>query len=355
MGWRFETREAMENLRSSAVMTAARSVLAALVGFGVIAVTATDTIALLEDWTEYEMAGRSSFSVVGRTEAISAHLCDAANSIDGVRGAGAVLSRNPTETSLPTRDTIDIARVTPGYLDAAWYAVPPRAIGLVAPVDLATKFGLVDGSYVRISDVEGTPKGLSTNRRIDWAATSRSRVDGINDALIVVAAARGDVNECLVTAEPRARRSVKLALEEWFGSGATVIPFLQGSLLVGDPDEAYRHRSSQWLAAALASAVAIVLIMNWNARKADFALYRILGMPRRRIQAMLSMEFALVTLAPFSVGAVFGLYTAASAPAETVYAIMTDLLRAFLILVVAFVLSLAFVGKRTVYDRLRGG
>lgn len=351
----FPVAEALANLRASKAQLLIQVGLALLVGFAVVGITAMDTRALITEWSKQEVAGRSSYIVTSKSSSVSAGMCDAANGIEGVRGAGAVLSRFPVQISLGTLKKVDVLRVTRGYLSAAWNDVPKtQAWSAIAPVDLARRFGLGVGSTFSTSTT-GDLSGGGSIVTIDWIAAQRSRVDGINDAIIEIAPPMGSVSTCLVTAEPAFRDSLEPALAAWFGSEFRIAHFLPPSTLVSDPDRAFTVRPSQWVALAFPLALVVIRLVFFFARRGDFALYRALGMTMSAITRMTLTEFLVGTLAPFQAGATLGLLLATGLHREGVAAVGGDYARALCILVLGALTGVLVVARGSALDRIRGG
>ena len=319
-GVSFSTHEAVANIRASKSQALIQVLLALAVGAAVVVLSAMNSRAIIHEWMKQENAGRSTYVVTAVSTPLSASLCDAAGGIEGVRGAGAILQRYLAKTSLGSTSKVEIVRVTPGYVLAAWDQVAPVTWSVVAPIDLARQLGLTEGStfVTTTSSVKGSVPAHVT---VDWAPSQRSRVDGINDSIIEAAPAIGTASECLVTARPSQRDSVRLALAGWFGKGYRVAPFLQPSALVADPDVAFSERPSQWIALAGPFFVVGARAVFLFARRADLALYKAMGMSIRELTRMIWTEFFLTVLIPFQAGASIGLLAAIGLQTEGIMAL----------------------------------
>ncbi len=351
--WSFSTQEAVANIRSAKLQALVQFALALAVGAAVVVLSAMNSRAIIHERTKQEDAGRSTYVVTAVSAPLSAALCDAAGGIDGVRGAGAILQRYLAKTSLGTTSNVEILRVTPGYVPAAWGEVAPATWSVVAPVDLARELGLTRGST--FTTATSSEKGTVASRvTVDWSPTKRSRVAGINDSIIEAAPPTGAASECLVTARPNQRDSVRQALAGWFGKGYRVAPFLQPSALVADPDVAFSERPSQWIAVVGPFFVVGARVVFLFARRADLALYRAMGMSTRELARMILTEFLLTVLIPFQVGASIGLLTAIGLQTEGVTAVANDYIRALAVLAIGAAATLLLPSRRSTFDQVRG-
>lgn len=349
----FPRLEAFANIRASKAQALIQMSLALVVGAAVISLPAMDCRSLILEWSKQEAAGRSTYVVTAVSSSLSASLCDAAGRIEGVRGAGAVLQRYPATTSLGSTSKIDVVRVTPGYLLAAWNEVAPIAWSAAAPVDLAHRFGLVPGSTF-LTATRATGGGETSRVTVDWVPSQRSRVAGINDSIIEASPAIGTASECLITANPGQRDSVRVAISGWFGKGYRVAPFLQPSALVANPDVAFAARPSQWIALVAPLMVVGVRGVFLFSRRGELALYRTLGMKFSEVARMISTEFLLIVLLPFQAGAFVGLIAAIGLSKEGMLAVSNDYLRALSLLAIGACAALLLISRRSTFDQVRG-
>jgi len=353
LGVSFSTQEAVANIRAARLQALVQVLLALAVGAAVVTLSAMNSRAIIHEWMKQENAGRSTYVVTAVSTPMSASLCDAAGGIDGVSGAGAILQRYLAKTSLGTTSNVEIVRVTPGYALAAWGEVAPATWSVVAPVDLAHELGLTKGSTF-LATTSSAKGSVAARITVDWVPSQRSRVAGINDSILEVAPAIGTASECLVTARPSQRDSVRQALVGWFGKGYRVAPFLQPSALVADPDVAFSERPSQWIALAGPFFVVGARAVFLFARRADLALYRAMGMSIRELTRMILTEFFLTVLVPFQVGASIGLLAAIGLQTEGLMALANDYLRALAVLAVGASVTLLLTSRRSTFDQVRG-
>lgn len=290
--------EIAANIASRKLRTLLSLTIAALFG-GVVAVAAvtTGTAADIER-EQREFLGEFVVAVVAQDGApLDAVRCDAVAGLPGVKGAGGIMTRSPRISVDGSR--VDTATVTPKFVTVAWPSKQTDSpLDVIAGRAVTQRMYLYD--HVRL---EWADAGDVSSLRVDRAATERSRIPEMDGALALAAPPAGTVERCLVDIDPQWYQAVRAVLTTW-DMGA---PSIQGPLWVAsdtdvDPDSGLkRHRVT-----ALWAAV-VIIVGGWRAfdvrlRRTDFGLYRVLGVRRRQVVAMVAVEHLLTTVVPLAVG-----------------------------------------------------
>lgn len=290
-------QEAVANLRSNVVLTIVTACLAFSLAVGSLGIAAWDAGQRAQQWKSLEDAGRSVIVVTGDVTTVPAALCDSARAMSAVTTSGGIISRDSGPSDLVGSPLIDVLTVTPGFAALAFDRPAATLSGVIAPPDLVARFGLTVGRTVEVAHVEYT---------VAAATAASTRVEGINDTLIVVAPPTGFVERCYVALAPESRSSGPRAVAGWFGEGYSTAPLLDLGVSLTDPDVAFQTRVGLWICAAAGVVLVGLQCLLWYSRRGEFALYRVLKMNVQSVMLMQCWEFTLAVVVPFCLGAVIG-------------------------------------------------
>lgn len=226
---------------------------------------------------------------------VPATLCDRLRYNDGVQDSGALLSsRQGVIGNLPGT-TVQQVTGTAGYLRIVWKDSTAGVAGSLVGAGIAKAYGFRSGT--QLSFMEGD--GHSTSIRIGLAASSTSRLAGANYLLATPSLPSGLSRECLVQAVPSAMEAVAAYLVTVFGPDAVIAPLSQPSESI---DDLLHSRISLWTPLIIPLALALLAFVSQYGRRADVALYRLLGGSRVDLMLLAYLDASVTLLAPFSAG-----------------------------------------------------
>lgn len=217
--------------------------------------------------------------------------CVELESVDGVENAGGIAS---TETiSNPVKDSFIHYEVVGSYMSIIWPELTKAdwAEGVVLGANLASQLGAVSQASVLIG---------TANVEVGATAKNSTRDERADDVAMSLVVAEQDVTECLVEATPGAGRAVDSLLAGWFASasGTNVSPYFVDSSIGPSPQEELDTRSSFWVPLVTGSVVATMLLLLWNERRPEFALYRLIGLSRGHVALMLGIDIHVFVVTP---------------------------------------------------------
>lgn len=337
--------EVIRNLRSLPLLSGGIAALVLCITLGAGLLSALDTSDLYKEWSQREDAGYSTFVVTGKYAALSATQCDGANTIDGVRAAGGVLSQNIRESSGAAGTGVLFVRATPRFAEAIWRdSSLPSAV--VVGEDLARRLGLRIGSYVRVGDQV---------IRVSSAKSRKSEVPAMDGAVISSAIPVGNTAQCYVAARPENRDVTEVVIRDYFGQGRSVSRLFIGDGTSRDPDYTFSRRIGQWVVLAAGLIVMSLVCMSWFSRRQDFALYRVLGVTKAGVILMLSVEWIFLCLGPASIGQLVATSVLVNQPSQVLLAVLSDFLRFDALLVLIPLIGVASISRVAAATQLKGG
>ncbi|MFZ4842079.1 hypothetical protein [Mycetocola saprophilus] len=295
-------REHARGLRARPWRALLIALCAALIGIAVPLVSLIETGGLRESWEQQRAAGRFVQVIrAGTIEGFPVSYCENIARTEGVIAAGAILHREQIQLATFPGQNRELLRVSPGMIAIAWPGLAIPGSGIVAGKDLAAQTGLVPDTTVNL-----TRAGTSETRDIVSIAGERSRVDGLNTALLEPDV-RADqyTRECYVEMQPGAADAVIPTLTEAVPSTfkATPAPYLKKSALVMDPEKQLPQRASAWGWALGAGILFLLLGVLWWSGRAEMALYRAFGARPVQITLALAAEVIATVLVPVAIGA----------------------------------------------------
>lgn len=327
-GFRFSTLlgEAFANLRSSWVLSLCVASTAALGGIAVVETTTSEVTQVID--THLAAVGRGStvFSVSSTDGTpISAARCDALNSVTGIRAAGAVLSSQTEAFPLGATRRAYVTLGTPGLIAVIWPfdANVSRPATPVVGATLAKEYGLVEGASL--------PLGGTIYSDVVVATSTSPRDDNYDNRVVVPTTVTPETvaRSCLVDAAPGSRSTVERLLTEWFPAVPPV--FAVPVVDVGaypDAGQMMVSRATQLSGLVGALIITVVYGLVCTMRRADYALYRILGMSSWSRLIMLSTETVSLVLVPLAAGAALGLILSSPADQVVIHAVALELSKA---------------------------
>ena len=317
----FAASEAIANVRASPIISTGMALIALFVGLTAAWLPAFETEAIADDWSRQVEAGSSVLVVTAKQGGVPVELCDAVNATSGVIGAGGIFRRTSVSLAQLTTRNVDALVVSAGFAAASWPRLPnPGSSSIIVPEEVAIDLGLSAGVELIYRPSDDTNSDSWSTSIVDIVPPGRNRVDGVNDAVMFVSAARGDLQSCYVSAEPSSFEAVRTALIGAFGTKHVVRSLINGSAMQRSPSEQMASRAGFWLAAGMGALLATMHVFLWFMRRSDFALYRAMKMRDSGIRIMLATEIVAVGGLPVAVGALIGFTIHAGAHAIAIEA-----------------------------------
>lgn len=360
--------ETARNMVAAPVRSAALCAVAAIIGALVVVVTARESVSIQDRYYASMDAGAAGFVVSSGNSAsgVDAARCDALSAIPGVRSAGGIVAQTEVVFANRPDSRYLLLSVTQGFVDFMWpaslnprHATPPGVpivtegdsvlIGSQAALDL----GL--GPDTTVGYLEATA-GTSVSTDV-FGVLPPSLREGVADVRVVsLVAPVGRVQECLVEAYPDTRQAVEELLLGWFPvADEPVTQSFRTEDQLGPPVSDFDGRVSKlfWL---VAFGVDLILVLTmWWARRAEFALYQLLGMNRKGLALALVFEALWYVWVPALAGIFVGLAGVRSLLVGDVpYLVATDVYLFMSCLPLIPLLGLAFRGTGSVLLELKG-
>ncbi len=292
-------RETVSNLLAAPVSSPSLAVDVALVSCVLVLLTSVEITAVMERQQTLVARGLSVFSVTAeQRQPFSGARCDELNGRDGVVAAGGIIGTTTRPPAYGPGVPITVAVVTPRLPLVIWPQDPSIAAArAIAGSTLADDTGLTPGSVWRSID--------GTSIHIDATAAPSARDSHFNGEIVYVAAASNPVVECLVEADPGSRASIERLLLSWFSDSTRmyVAPFFIDSSVGPTPQQSLDERLSRFGPLAGFGVLLVVFLGAWFSRRADFALYRLMGVRLDQQARMMFLEFLMIGCAPLALGA----------------------------------------------------
>lgn len=299
-------RETLDNLGAHPGSLVARILLAATVGFGVVYGTLWQVAGIEARYAGGIDAGRFVWRVAGTSPdaQLPSGRCDSLGAIRGVRAAGAALSGSQVIAGNQPEARYELLRVTAGLPPIYWPEddISTPTGGVLAGSAVARTLGLVPGAAVRLADE--TMPSVHVTLIVDRVMPPSPREESADRRLFVVVPAGPGTLECLVDPDPASSAAVGDIVRAWFPAdlGVTVLPFLPGTVLSRTPEAELADRLSAWGWPLGTAVLTSTTLLIWYARRADAALYRLLGLTTPKLALMYGVEHVLTTLAPTQTG-----------------------------------------------------
>ena len=294
--------EALRNVRSYALVSVITFVVAALSGYLTVAVTASQVGEIVAQQQIMVARGLDVWRVQVK-EPISTQECEALRQVNGIRDAGSVLSQQSAAIGAFPGSSVNSITATPGYIRIVWGVDIAPAVGVGS--EISATYGLRSESAF---DLRSTVTPQSSSRLEDVTLLPpTSRVAGANQSVVVSSLSHGLTRECLVEADVGARSAVESYLLSEYAGDSVISPLFSDTGVGRSVDEQLQGRLSQWIPLAVTFLLGLMILFSQFGRRADFALYQLVGVPKSGFVYMLVTEAALTAWLPFSTGGVIGI------------------------------------------------
>ncbi|WP_282948359.1 hypothetical protein [Cellulomonas endometrii] len=298
--------EVARRLRTQPVATFACAMFACVLGAGGVLAMNYGASQVQTAWDQQIAQGSATYVVASQVRGeISAARCDALNSVTGVDAAGGVLSVRRSNTQTQPDDFVYIETVTPRYPAVVYPGLSAHAqrTSAVIGTDLATAMGLSDGATLASGEISVL---------IQRAPTASLRVPEVDRRVLISAAPAGSLETCVVSADAGHAESLESLLTGWFplSAPAVVTPMAQDTTdgTAGDLSV------MAWLLSATTCVALAATASGWLwAQRAEFALYRSLGLSRLGVVVACALQLAMWFSLPAAVGAAVVVGTSAIA------------------------------------------
>lgn len=303
-----------------------RLVLAALLGGLIMAAPAIfETIALdgLADVLAEERARGSAVLIVeSESGQLDGHECSAVAAQQGVVAAGGTSAPTVVSVGEPALTTARSVLATSGYFEILWgaeprYSEPTAVLGS----DLAHEQSIADGAPIVLGD-----------DRVLAAASARPspREDSRGRWITIPVGALPAVQQCWVEVSPESLDAVRAALPAMFpdATGLTVSA-MRDDARTELAIAGWTSRPGRWLSLACGAVAGLMVGTLIAPRRAEYALYRLLGLSRPTVLVIALVEallliHAAVLLAGLVSGAVIPVLDPI-APAEILTALLLQI------------------------------
>ncbi|GAA1230145.1 hypothetical protein JOF42_000356 [Microbacterium phyllosphaerae] len=348
--------EAVRNLWSNAFFTGVIALSGVFVGFAVPAVTLWEVSSIRTDAESEVRAGANVLRVTGEDGALlPAGRCEALNSVPGILAAGGLAVRTTVFPAARPSDVVTLIVGTPTLGQVLWPSLSSQLATSSVVVGSATAetYGLTSGSTFGY-EVRGDMTPLTAV--VDRSGAPSTREPQLDTSVLIATAPTGRVRECLVEALPGARTVVEGMLRGWFGAtdGTTVSPFYLPVTSSASPDERLTVRTTQYVPAIAALVLVTGMVAAWFSRRAEYSLYRMLGLNRRGSLLMHTVEMTVAVMVPVSVGMVAAMVVMEAHESLDVILATTDALRMLALLIPAPLLGWLLMRPATRADALHG-
>lgn len=298
--------EAVRNLWANAFFTGIIALAAVVVGFAVPAVTLWEVASIRTDAESEVRAGVNVLRVTGEDGALlPAGRCEALNSVPGILAAGGLAVRSTVFPAARPSDVVTLISGTPTLGQVLWPSHAPQTTtsSVVVGSTTAETYGLTSGSTFGY-EVRGDPTPLAAV--VDRSGVASTRDPQLDTSVLIATAPTGRVRECLVEALPGARTAVEGMLNGWFDAtdGTVVSPFYLPVTSSASPDERLAARTTQYVPAIAALVLVSGMVSAWFSRRAEYSLYRMLGLNRRGSLLMQTVEMTVAVIVPLCAGLV---------------------------------------------------
>lgn len=354
--------EAWWNVRAHWLLATARGLTAVAVGFATMSVTLLQVTAIEERYAAGVQAGRfvlqATPGIPGRV--LVAAQCDALAGAEGVVSAGAAQGAEEVSPQLQPLARYELVQITQGLPAVYWPGseVSTPTGGLLVGSFAAENLGLVSGATVTLSF--GDQPMSTATLRVDRVMPPSPREDSVDRRFFLVVPASEMTDECLVDTDPVRSRAVGQLLQSWFPSeaGVAVAPLRPLDSLSRTPEAELDDRGSTWAWPLGGAFLALTTLIIWYGRRAEAALYQVLGMSQPKLALMYGVEFTMLAVVPCQLGAVVGLaWVTSQADVPALAAKLAGLENVALLCALAVVPLLHVLGRRRrgALDSLKGG
>lgn len=302
--------EAWSNLWAWRTVTIPFAILIAVISGFTLLRTANDVASAQRSARSLDEQGRQVLFVRSAGSTLSARSCERVRSSGSVRTAFALAAETEVvRTSLGSRVTL--LEVSPSFVDfVETLATTVRPDSVLVGESLAERSGLVDGALLSV-ERDGTT-------RIERVTVlSRSpRTGFFDDAVVVIDASDFGAERCVVEAEPGHRPSISESLPSLFAANppAVVEPFDPVLESNTTPERELAASGGDVGVVGAGLLMGLLVLASWYVRRAEWAIYRSLGLRLVGIAAMALIEWIVLIGVPIASA---GLWTTLAAPTDT--------------------------------------
>jgi hypothetical protein len=342
-------REAYANVLAHRVLATIVVLIAAVAPLTAVVLDLSEVHGSNQREGELTARGAMVFSVTtADRRPLPAARCDELGSVAGISSAGGITRLELVHSALPDGRFLSFASATPGLAAVLWPGVAPRD-GVVVGAAIASELGLVAGATL--------PLEYGVELEVGTVAAPSTRSPDHDLLVLESVPPVGNTFECLVESEPGARARVEALLLGWFSGAATAVtPYFLPPDTGRSPQAEVNERSSAWFPVAAATLVGLGMLAWWAIRRAEFALYGVMGLDRRGLLRMLVAEWAVLCLLPGAVGLVnaLGASGALLLEAPVARAAALDVTCYLAAIVVIPLAGAALLARVTAFDALKG-
>lgn len=347
--------EGIRNLQATLASTSLSIIVIAGVAMAVLGGSWWQTSEIFETWQTQRIAGYDIYSVRATSgDRMEASRCDQLRYVEGVISAGGILRTTSIRPQSNPSSAFWLVTATSGTLPLLFPEEPAaRFASVIAGALISSELGLSPQSEVGFLTTRDSGVRQIT---VDVATSSTSRIEQFDNTVLVAGPAVGKIGECLVESTPSGKASVNQLLRDWFPQqNVQVTSFVRTSQTDRDPVTELRQRTGQWLPLLSGVAVGALIVTLWWARRAEFAVYRLLGLGRQGLAVLLTVETFWKVWLPTAIGA--GIAIVVFAPmsnAVVATAMLHDLLSLSCILTSLPLIGVFLLSTHTAFDLVKG-
>ncbi|WP_395638908.1 hypothetical protein [Pseudolysinimonas sp.] len=297
--------ESVRNVLAARGLSVVTAAVALFASAAIVVGTAFEVHQLSGKYDEFVAAGGNVSLITPIEEGyLSAARCEELNVLPGVISAGGRSEFSGVHPALAPEVTAWIVRGTPTFADVMW---PNLSYGgtrssVTVGSYLVDRLGLTADSWLRLDTPDGT-----RDLQVGQIPLGVPRDPTYDRAIFVPEVGLAEVDSCFVEAEPSAASRVAKVLDGWFDQRVGISPFTHE---IGPTDNDLVTRLSRFLPFGALFTVLAMFVVWIRARKADYALYQLLGMQARTRLFFASAEYLLLILVPMSIGSLVALVAA---------------------------------------------
>ncbi|KRB38476.1 ABC transporter permease [Microbacterium sp. Root180] len=287
-------------LRESLRTTAARPwrfALGVAIGGLIMAAPATFEVTALDSVTDVladeETRGAYVLIVESEEGALDGRDCSAVAGQQGVVAAGGMTAPKVVSVGEPALTTARSAEATAGYFEIVWGREPRSSEpAVIVGSELGRELSVADGAQITLG---------GDQRFAASSASASAREDPRGRWLTIPAAHLQSVQQCWVEASPESLAPVRASLPALFPDAqALSVTVMRDGALSEAAITGWVNRPGRWLHLVCGAVAGAIVGTLLSPRRAEYALYRLLGLSRPTVlviaivEAMLLVQLALV-------------------------------------------------------------
>lgn len=304
-GWRpaVLVRESIRNLVAHRVHTATLAVLSAAIGFAVVCATTSQVTDIQGRFDTLVGKGQNVLVVTADQGGyLSGSECEAIGTVSGVDGAGGLTPTSTARSSLVPSLSVPVMTGTPGVAPIIYPGVEQRRMPGTAVTGswLSQQLGLVSGAHLALASATG-----GTTVTIGSTAPASPRNAAYDSRVLEIERPDIPVTSCLVETAPGSESAVAAVLAAgWFNTDAEtfVNPYWVDTSTGLTPQDELAERVTAhfpWLGGTVLGILYLALALS---RRAEYSLYRLLGVSTVGTALQVTTEVVCVALLPLHLG-----------------------------------------------------